>query len=347
MRKFILLATSVLALGAAGCPAVAVAFGPHGHEVVGAVADRLLRPPAKARVQALLGMPLRLASTWADCVKDVMPVAGQGLRYQPDARYGDACRRFDTPAGRARMQDFVARNWSQCAAHAHDQMPAQACHKTYHYADVAIQHDHYDRAFAGTSDHDVVSVLAAAIAVLQGRPAIAPVDIADQTEALLLLAHLVGDVHQPLHVGSVYLDNEGRQVDPGPSGQPVDRQIDTRGGNAIEDDGTNLHAQWDVIPASLDAQALPAAMLKAARAVPATPGPLAQWPARWASASVIAAREAYGGLTFTRSGAVRPGNWVVVVTDRPAHEARRAALQERQLTLAGARLAQLLNACWP
>jgi hypothetical protein len=51
-------------------------------------------------------------------------------------------------------------------------------------------------------------------------------------------------------------------------------------------------------------------------------------------------------LTFTRIGAARPGNWVAVVTDRPAHEARRAALQERQLTLAGARLAQLLNSVW-
>lgn len=342
MRKFLLLAMSALALGVLGCPAVALAFGPQGHEVVGAVADRLLRPPARARVQALLGMPLRLASTWADCVKDVMPVAGQGLSYQPDARFVDACRRFDTPAGRARMQSFVARNWSRCTPAA----SAQACHKTYHYADVAIQHDHYDRAFAGTSDHDVVSVLDAAIAVLQGRPAPAPVDIEDQTEALLLLDHLVGDVHQPLHVGSVYLDNDGQLVDPGPSGQPVDRRIDTRGGNAIEDGGTNLHAQWDVIPASLDPQALPAAMLKAARAVAATPGPLAQWPTRWASESVIAAREAYGGLTFTRIGAARPGNWVAVVTDRPAHEARRAALQERQLTLAGARLAQLLNSVW-
>ena len=33
-------------------------------------------------------------------------------------------------------------------------------------------------------------------------------------EALRLLAHYVGDIHQPLHVAAVYLDREGRVVDP-------------------------------------------------------------------------------------------------------------------------------------
>ncbi len=343
MRKLVLLAVSVLALVALGRPATAMAYGAQGHEVVGAIADKLLRPAARARVRALLGMPLRAASTWADCVKDVMPVAGQGMRYNPVPRFRAACRRFDTPAGRARMQAYVARNWDRCAADSH----GQACHKTYHYTDVAIQHDHYDRAHAGTSDHDIVAAMAAAIEVLQGRPAPGPVAIQDPTEALLLLAHLVGDVHQPLHVGSVYLDDEGRLVDPGPSGGPIDRHIDTRGGNAIEDGNTNLHAQWDVIPRSIDPAVSPAAMLRFARAIPPTPGPVAQWPARWASSTMLVAREAFAGLSFTRVGASRPGNWVVTLHDRPAYEATRATLQHRQLTLAGARLAQVLNALWP
>jgi hypothetical protein len=56
----------------------ALAFGPQGHEVVGAIADQLLRPPATAKFKALLGsqMPLRSAATWADCAKNVDPVAG-------------------------------------------------------------------------------------------------------------------------------------------------------------------------------------------------------------------------------------------------------------------------------
>jgi hypothetical protein len=303
----------------------------------------MLHPAAKAKVKALLGMPLRLASTWADCVKDVMPVAGKGLQYTPDPRYHAACLQFETKAGTARMVDYVTRNWSQCSTQPH----VQACHKTYHFADVAIQHDHYDRAYAGTSDHDIVSVIGAAVAVLQGRPSPAPISIKDKAEALLLLAHLLGDLHQPLHVGSVYLDKDGHLVDPGSSNQPVDKQIDTHGGNAIEDGSTDLHAEWDGVPRSIDPKALPAPLLTAARAVQPTAGPIEQWPAQWASATVLAARDAYGGLTFTHAGAVKPADWVATITDRPAYAARRAALQNKELALAGAHLAQVLNAIWP
>ncbi|WP_409362753.1 S1/P1 nuclease [Bradyrhizobium sp. CIR18] len=31
----------------------------------------------------------------------------------------------------------------------------------------------------------------------------------DKKEALFVLSHLVGDLHQPLHVGAVYLDSAG------------------------------------------------------------------------------------------------------------------------------------------
>src|SRR5207247_10088509 len=32
--------------------------------------------------------------------------------------------------------------------------------------------------------------------------------------ALILLAHYVADIHQPLHVGAVYFDEQGRFTDP-------------------------------------------------------------------------------------------------------------------------------------
>ena len=54
-----------------------------------------------------------------------------------------------------------------------------------------------------------ISAINAAIRVLQDRPkATAPLSITDKKEALFLLAHFVGDIHQPLHVGAVYLDYE-------------------------------------------------------------------------------------------------------------------------------------------
>jgi hypothetical protein len=68
------IAATAVTLGASGN---ALAFGSQGHEVVGAIADKLLRPPAAAKVKTLLGnMPLRRAATWADCAKNVEPVAG-------------------------------------------------------------------------------------------------------------------------------------------------------------------------------------------------------------------------------------------------------------------------------
>ena len=52
------------------------------------------------------------------------------------------------------------------------------------------------------------------IQVLQGR-------VPEQNErritkpvALILLAHYIADIHQPLHVGAEYFDQQGRVVDP-------------------------------------------------------------------------------------------------------------------------------------
>ncbi|MEY4751339.1 MAG: hypothetical protein RIQ60_3553 [Pseudomonadota bacterium] len=187
----------------------------------------------------------------------------------------------------------------------------------------------------------------AAIAVLQGKKPAGPISICDRREALLLLAHLAGDIHQPLHVGSVYLDHANHPVDPGPAGRPVDRTMDTVGGNAIEDGSSNLHAEWDAIHRSINPQALPAALLTAARAVAPTPGDVKDWPAQWATGTLHSARSAFDGLTYDHTGASKPAAWVVKIADRNAYAARRASLQEQQLALAGARLAQLLNTIWP
>ncbi len=340
MKNAVRLLACVLALGAS---TAGWAFGPRGHQVVGALADKLLGAHAAAEVKKNLGLPLRTAATWADCVKDVAPVKDKGLVYQADLQYHAACAAFETPAGIARMQDYVQRNWKNCSTDAH----VTACHKKYHFADVAIQHDHYDRRYAGTSDHDIVSALDAAIAVLQGQPAPAPFSIKDRQEALLLLAHLMGDLHQPLHVGAVYLDAKNQAQDPGDAATPIDKATDTVGGNDLEDGGTNLHAEWDDVSSTLNPMALPAPLLADARAVAPTAGNVKTWPAAWASQTVVAAQGAYSGLSYTHAGAKKPGDWVVKIADRPAYADQRRQVQARQLARAGARLAQVLNVIWP
>ena len=134
---------------------VAFAYGARGHEVVGAIADQLLTPTASQQVSVILGMPLQVAATWPDCVKDVngTPAASPtSFKYTPIATYHEACKAFETPDGIARMEDYVRRNWANCTRNPTDEV----CHKQYHYSDVAIEHDHYDRIYKGTSDHDIV-----------------------------------------------------------------------------------------------------------------------------------------------------------------------------------------------
>src|SRR4030095_4161954 len=73
----------------------------------------------------------------------------------------------------------------------------------------------YCEGYAGRSKWDVVHMIPFCIDVLQGR-------IAEQNErkitkpvAIILLAHYVADIQQPLHVGAAYFDAQGHVTDPG------------------------------------------------------------------------------------------------------------------------------------
>ena len=99
----------------------------------------------------------------------------------------------------------------------------------------------------GTSDHDIVAAINASIAVLQGGTAPAPFNIKNKREALRLLAHYVGDIHQPLHVVSIYLANDGQVVDP--DSGTFDPNSKTRGGLLVG--SAALHSEWDGVPAEM------------------------------------------------------------------------------------------------
>jgi hypothetical protein len=318
------------------------AWGPDGHRTVGAIADRLLvGTHAEARVRALLGgLTLRGAAVWADCAKGVDP--SRGYAYADPGHYPE-CAPFETPSGEARLSDYVRRNDRNCERRPDE----ESCHKQYHYADIAIQRGRYAPAVTGARGDDVVGAIGAAIHVLRGEAAPAPFDIRSPREALMLLAHFVGDLHQPLHVGTVYLDPAGARVDPDPN--RYDPATDTRGGNRIgvvvphaKALGLNLHRLWDDVPNADRDVHIDAGWLAQARAVRRTPGDALTWPAAWAGGTLAQARLGYRGLAF---GPRVDGQWNVTL---PAdYAARMDAIKKHQLTLAGARLAQLLRALWP
>lgn len=332
--------TLSLALSLISLPQTVLAWGALGHQTVGSVADQLIAGSnAEKQVRKLLGstVPLKTAAVWADCAKGVVRKEDGSWHYEP-ARHYDECKPFETPSRIAAMEDYARRNAEHCGGSSSD----EACrHKSFHYTDVSNLRDHYDKAYIGTSDHDVVSAIQACILVLQGKAAPAPFDIKTKKEALLLLSHFVGDIHQPLHVTAVYLDKEGHVVDP--DAGAFDPATATRGGNSIEDGSTGLHSEWDSIDSVLSNTLQSPTGATEARAVPKTRGAPLNWPTAWASDSVRSGHAAFAQLTFGPQGTDE--HWSA--THPKTYAKERRTLQHTQLVKGGARLAQLLTALWP
>lgn len=344
----------------AALPVAAHAWGPDGHQTVATIAAGLIKgTPAEARVTALLGdISLPLASLWADCAKGVSP--GRDYSYPSPGKYAE-CGPLETPARIAEMADYVRRNDKQCTIG----LDEDSCHRQTHYADVTVQRSRYAQGFVGTRADDVAGALRTAILVLQGKPADGPPHFKSKREALLVLVHLVGDIHQPLHVGSLYLDAQGQRVDPDKTG--LDIATFTVGGNSLwvtaapkppaaasaaSSAGAapagpvtagfgppKLHTLWDGVPDKFKPNRVDAAWLAEARKVRPTTGDPADWPARWATQSLEQSRLAFEGLSFS---ARQGSHWTLMLP--PGYNARADAIKRQQLTLAGAKLAQVLKA---
>jgi hypothetical protein len=120
-------------------------------------------------------------------------------------------------------------------------------HAEYHFTDIPFQHTHYDPQSVGAGPHDVVQIIEQAISVLQGQgdPAHNPHHFSSR-QALLLLAHLVGDLHQPLHVGPSYINKVNHLVDPANQAALDSHAVfATHGDNWLMYNGKKLHGLWD------------------------------------------------------------------------------------------------------
>src|SRR6266480_7261343 len=193
----------LLALAAVALRASTFAYGPVGHEIVGAIADeRLANTPEAAKVNALLdGLTLEKAAVIADEIKGWDK---NGANDPRSFRYS-AHRNIDR-----QLRDFWKANHPT-----HEMNSAIPSHHWFHYTDVPIlPPQKYRDGSAGRSEWDIVHMIPYCIEVLQGR-------VPEQNErkitkpvALILLAHYVADIHQPLHVGAQYFDAQGRIADP-------------------------------------------------------------------------------------------------------------------------------------
>lgn len=306
----------MLALGTALAPPVALAWGSDGHAIVGALAARLIEGShAQTEVEALLlpGETLALAANWLDCAK------------------GSLCG--------APTPEMIAYTL------------ANPKHGQYHYTDIPFQRAHYRDGMVGAAADDIVRTLRQAIKVLQnvdmdkentGGEALTPHHFTPR-QALMLVAHLVGDIHQPLHVGASYVDRNGKSVMPARRSD-IDgvTLFDTHGGNSFLLDEASLAkpgASSGAVPASVarrpakrsfhaywDINTVDHAMRRAHATTPAQfadgvivslpalpegyPGHRgavgsdpANWPAQWADDSLRVAKLAYAGVRPGRHGA--------------------------------------------
>src|SRR3989454_829916 len=221
---------------------VVQAYGPLGHEIVGGIADeRLANTPTAIKVRTLLdGLTLEKAAVIADEIKGWDK---KGVD-DPKAFHYSAHQKIDK-----QLRDFWRANQPT-----HDLNPAAPSHHWFHYTDVpVVPVQKYRDGTAGRSKWDIVHMIPYCVDVFRGR-------VPEQNErkitkpvALILLAHYVADIHQPLHVGAEYFDAQGRPADP----DKETSALGDEGGNTftleLSDEPPrrrgirkkNFHAFWD------------------------------------------------------------------------------------------------------
>src|SRR5207247_9130807 len=118
---------------------------------------------------------------------------------------------------------------------------------SYHFTAVPCAVPRYAPRAIGTDTDDIVQILGQATAVLLERSdATSNPHNFTSRQSLLLIAHLVGDVHQPLHVGTAYINQNDEFAVP-------QKASDLKSGTILETHGDNylligtrlLHSYWD------------------------------------------------------------------------------------------------------
>ena len=341
-RAISVLLSAIIFLGPAGS---AFAWGEDGHQAVGKIASLRIKRLTAQKIARILkpGETLANIASWADSVKERMG------KTDPD------------PDTNAFLQDL-----------AHNEK-----NREWHYDDLPLDCKNYQTCTGFTPDNDIVHMLNVCIRTLQGHRD--PNHPLSQRNALKLIVHFLGDIHQPLHVGCGFIDVNG------PNGKilivrdPVvvkrkDLPSD-KGANdlIINNDRKNLHSFWDftlvtslmnVIGKEITSDALGKYLEKTVRPKASwnPRGPVNTWAAQWATDSLQLSRDhTYKSVritgqrtipVLTRDGdpVMRDGQPVMqTVFDitRPSnYEALNRELVRQQLAKGGYRLAKLLDAIY-
>ena len=194
MKKFLTILLFVgLFTGSVYC------YGPRGHSLVGAIADKRLAKTNKAvknKIRDLLdGLTLQQAATLPDSIKGWDDCHGS-----PSSAPVTSKTRINDE-----LRAFVQAN--PCSGN--------PSHHFFHYTDVPVFGDEkYAPGEVGRSEFDIVHMIPFCIKVLKGEEPETNDRKITKSVAVILLAHYIGDVHQPLHVGAEYFDSGGNAFEP-------------------------------------------------------------------------------------------------------------------------------------
>lgn len=249
----------------------------------------------------------------------------------------------------------------------------------WHFVDLPLDAEGYSREELPslTDDEDIVQIIREAVLVLRGKSErFSPVN------ALRLVVHLVGDVHQPVHVGCGFIDHSGHTAKIIRDPQTVINKglHSDRGGNMLilpigNSGSVNLHSYWDSRlggshPDLNDPQAEgedegdavvtpelkkrfsdklrrmieqePAVAAGEGEGEADTSAP-EDWAADWAGDSLIAAREAYKSIKITGAGG---SNFKVDWEGKDAYDKRCKPIAMERMRSAARNLASLLDAIY-
>ena len=211
------------------------AYGPRGHQLVGSIADKRI---AKNRVLArkvrhlLDGLTLERVATLPDEIKS----------------WNDCGSRPPSPDP---VVDRVRINNELRAFLEANKCSMKPTHDEFHYTDVPVTGgEKYADGEVGRGKFDIVQMIPFCLRVLRGQEPENNDRKITKTVAVILLTHYLGDIHQPLHVGAEFFDNDGNAFHPSVSNPGFGDQ----GGNKLTlftFDGPSLqavgrlHSFWD------------------------------------------------------------------------------------------------------
>jgi len=302
----------------AGDAELGILWSADRHRVIGEVADQLLTAAARRAVAEALGhvgsSTLGEVADWADQLR--------GAAVPKDA---------ETTA-------FLANSANR------------AEHPRWHYLNLPFGTERYDeivlQPFIPGDGAHVVAIVQRCAAAL-----VTPTARLSRTNALRWLTHLVGDLHQPMHLGCGYLDESVEP--PRLVGDPaLARELTSdRGGNNLllptPLEGTNLHSYWDGVLSSVTLPQVKAAA-EAMSSPQVTAATLPLLVSEWVNETLTVCRDAYWSVRIIgRNGADRRKMVVEFASGLEAYERRNAVHVHRQMARAAVRLAAIVKALLP